>query len=109
MDTAEHREPHELRGSRTDLGAPGGESPLGNSTLGLRGPLIGGSVNSEELSDSRFHPFWAKAEQLGVLIFIHPQGTAELNTSGRLKGNGPLDPIALEATIRLSATCQTCR
>ena len=54
--------------------------------LGLRGALIGGSVNGEELSDPKFHPFWAKAEQLGVLIFIHPQGTAELNTSGRLKG-----------------------
>src|SRR5215471_15753563 len=37
--------------------------------LGLRGALIGGSVNGEELSDPKFHPFWAKAEQLGVLIF----------------------------------------
>ena len=43
--------------------------------LGLRGALIAGSVNGEELSDPKFHPFWAKAEQLGVLIFIHPQGT----------------------------------
>lgn len=43
--------------------------------LGLRGTLIGGSVNSEELSDPRFDPFWAKAEQLGALVFIHPQGT----------------------------------
>src|ERR1700681_3564013 len=32
MDTAEHREPYESRGSRTDLGAPGGESPPGDST-----------------------------------------------------------------------------
>src|SRR6202011_5070986 len=32
METAEHREPYESRGSRTDLGAPGGESPLGAST-----------------------------------------------------------------------------
>ena len=28
-----------------------------------------------ELSDPKLHPFWAKAEELGVLIFIHPQGT----------------------------------
>src|SRR6202022_690527 len=61
--------------------------------LGLRGPLVGGSGNGEELSDVKFHPFWAKAEQLGALIFIHPQGTAELNTSGRLKGNGVLDKV----------------
>src|SRR6478672_4579875 len=32
METAEHREPYESRGSRTDLGAPGGESPPGAST-----------------------------------------------------------------------------
>jgi len=32
METAEHREPYESRGSRTGLGAPGGESPLGDST-----------------------------------------------------------------------------
>src|SRR6516225_8437945 len=33
METAEHREPYEPRGSRTDLGAPGGESPPGDSTF----------------------------------------------------------------------------
>src|SRR6516164_2791487 len=32
METADHREPYEPRGSRTDLGAPGGESPPGDST-----------------------------------------------------------------------------
>src|SRR5208282_6524240 len=31
METAEHREPCESRGSRTDLGAPGGEIPPGDS------------------------------------------------------------------------------
>jgi hypothetical protein len=61
--------------------------------LGLRGALIGGSVNGEELSDPKFHPFWTKAEQLGALIFIHPQGTAELSASGRLKGNGVLENV----------------
>src|SRR5450830_21432 len=33
METAEHREPCESRGSRTDLGAPGGEIPPGDSTF----------------------------------------------------------------------------
>jgi aminocarboxymuconate-semialdehyde decarboxylase len=73
--------------------------------LGLRGALIGGSVNGEELSDPKFYPFWAKAEQLGALIFIHPQGTPELNASGRLKGNGVLENVIgnpLETTIALS-------
>jgi Amidohydrolase len=71
--------------------------------LGLRGTLIGGSVNGEELSDPRFHPFWAKAEELGVVVFIHPQGVTEL--AGRLKGNGVLANVIgnpLETTIALS-------
>src|SRR3981189_2581728 len=33
MVTAEHREPYESRGSRTVLGAPGGETPPGDSTI----------------------------------------------------------------------------
>ena len=73
--------------------------------FGMRGALIGGSVNGVELSDPTFHPFWAKAEQLGILIFIHPQGTPELEASGRLKGNGGLYNVIgnpLETTIALS-------
>lgn len=77
----------------------------GVKRLGLRGALIGGSVNGVDLSDPRFHPFWAKAEQLGVVIFIHPQGTPELEASGRLKGSGGLYNVIgnpLETTIALS-------
>src|SRR4029077_10469486 len=73
--------------------------------LGLRGALIGGSVNGEELSDSKLHPFWAKVEELGVVIFIHPQGTDELRAGGRLKGNGVLENVIgnpLETSIALS-------
>src|SRR5260221_11728184 len=36
METAEHREPCESRGSRTVLGAPGGEIPPGDSTKAPR-------------------------------------------------------------------------
>jgi aminocarboxymuconate-semialdehyde decarboxylase len=73
---------------------------------GLRGAAIGGSVNGEEISDPKFHPFWAKAEQLGVLVFIHPQvaGAASL-LADRLKGNGYLDNVIgfpLETSIALS-------
>ena len=77
----------------------------GVKKYGLRGAGVGGSVNGEELSDPKFHPFWAKAEQLGVLVFIHPQGTAELNATTRLKGNGLLENVIgnpLETTIALS-------
>jgi len=73
--------------------------------LGMRGALVGGSVNGTELADPKLHPFWAKAEELGVLVFIHPQGTPELEASGRLKGSGGLTNTIgnpLETTIALS-------
>jgi len=72
----------------------------------LRGAAIGGSVNGEEISDPKFHPFWAKAEQLGVLVFIHPQVTgATTEMEKRFKGNGYLGNVIgnpLETTIALS-------
>jgi aminocarboxymuconate-semialdehyde decarboxylase len=75
----------------------------GVKQLGLRGASIGGSVNGEELSDPKFHPFWAKAEELGALIFLHPQGIPDLEK--RLQGNGLLTNVIgnpLETTIALS-------
>ena len=78
----------------------------GLKQYGLRGAGIGGSVNGEEISDPKFHPFWAKAEQLGVLVFIHPQGTGvAVDLQNRLKGNGLLDNVIgnpLETTVALS-------
>ena len=73
--------------------------------LGLRGLSIGGSVAGQELADPKFHPVWAKAEELGILIFMHPLGTRELEPSGRLGGSGLLTNTIgnpLETTIALS-------
>src|SRR5215469_1515155 len=50
----------------------------GVKKLGLRGASVGGSVNGQELSNEKFHPFWAKAEELGILVFMHPQGVPDL-------------------------------
>ena len=75
----------------------------GVKKLGLRGASIGGSVNGEELSSEKFHPFWGKAEELGVLVFMHPQGVPDLRK--RLGGNGMLTNVIgnpLETTIALS-------
>jgi aminocarboxymuconate-semialdehyde decarboxylase len=78
----------------------------GVKKYGLRGAGIGGSVNGDEISDPKFHPFWAKAEQLGVAVFIHPQGTgAPAELDKRFKGNGYLNNVIgnpLETTIALS-------
>lgn len=74
-------------------------------SLGFRGVSVGCSVEGDELADPRFHPFWAKCEELDVLVFMHPKGTAELETSGRLSGSGVLSNTIgnpLETTIALS-------
>jgi predicted TIM-barrel fold metal-dependent hydrolase len=70
---------------------------------GLKGAAIGGAVAGLEFSAPKFHPVWAKAEELGVPLFIHPQGVAEINK--RLSGNGWLGNTIgnpLETTIALS-------
>ena len=74
-------------------------------TLGFRGIGVAGSVAGEDLAHPKFHPFWAKCEELGVLVFMHPLGTRELEPSGRLAGNGLLTNTIgnpLETTIALS-------
>ncbi|HEY9447091.1 MAG TPA: amidohydrolase family protein [Burkholderiales bacterium] len=71
--------------------------------LGLRGAAVGASVAGEEFSEPKFHPFWKKAEELGILIFLHPQSTPEL--AQRFKGNGWLSNVIgnpLDTTIALS-------
>jgi len=42
--------------------------------LGLPGVEISTNIEGEELSADRLRPFWEKAEELGVVVFIHPTG-----------------------------------
>ena len=73
---------------------------------GLKGAGVGGNVAGEELADPKFHPFWQKAEELGVLVFIHPQADGAPTQLGhRFKGNGYLSNVIgnpLETTIALA-------
>jgi len=73
--------------------------------LGLRGAAIGGSCEGQELSDRKFDPFWAKAEELGVLLFMHPQPAPGTTQNMRLQGKGGLGNTIgnpLETTVFLS-------
>jgi aminocarboxymuconate-semialdehyde decarboxylase len=75
----------------------------GVKKMGLRGASVGTEVGKEELANPRFDPFWAKAEQLGVPVFMHPQGVPDLQS--RLQGNGVLTNVIgnpLATTIALS-------
>jgi predicted TIM-barrel fold metal-dependent hydrolase len=105
----------ELCGQKKDRFAAFASLPLQNTELsvqmleeavrkqGLVGAAIGGSLLGEDFSNARFHPIWAKAEELGAVLFIHPQSTPEL--AKRFKGNGWLSNVIgnpLDTTIALN-------
>jgi aminocarboxymuconate-semialdehyde decarboxylase len=73
--------------------------------LGMRGASIGGHVNGEDLSLPKYDPFWAKAVELGALVFMHPGGATNIIKDGALAGRGDLGNIIgnpLETTYFLS-------
>ncbi len=70
---------------------------------GLKGAAIAANMNGVEFSDPRFNPVWAKAEELGAVLFVHPLGVGEL--SRRFAGNGWLGNTIgnpLDTTIALA-------
>jgi len=75
--------------------------------LGLRGCCITAQIKEDELADPKFHPFWAKAEELQAFVLIHPQGFRE--GARRFRGNGGLGNVVgspLSTTIALSHLIQ---
>src|SRR5262249_20405368 len=45
--------------------------------LKLKGVIISSHVEGAEVGDARFRPFWAKANEIGATIFIHPAGSPD--------------------------------
>jgi aminocarboxymuconate-semialdehyde decarboxylase len=73
--------------------------------LGARGASIGGHVANEPPTGEKFDPFWAKAEELGVPVFMHPNNALNIAREGTLDGRGNLGNIVgnpLETTVFLS-------
>jgi aminocarboxymuconate-semialdehyde decarboxylase len=56
-------------------------------SLGFKGVEILTNVAGRELSDPAFAPFWKKAEELGTLVVIHPNGFTEGMRLSRLYFN----------------------
>lgn len=73
--------------------------------LGARGAAIGGHVVGEDISLPKYDPFWAKAQELGVLVFMHPQAAENVVRPDAWKGKGDLGNIIgnpLETTVFLT-------
>lgn len=73
------------------------------SKLDMRGFIIGANVNGGELVNQKLDPFWKRAEELGTVIFVHPQGWED--AAKRLDGAGALGNnigFPLDTTVALS-------
>lgn len=70
--------------------------------LGLRGVGIGGHVAGEIPSSPKYDPFWTKVQELGVLVFVHPQNAANIVKDGALGDFGNVIGNPLETTYFLS-------
>jgi len=73
--------------------------------LGHRGASVGGHVHNEPPTSEFFDPFWAKAEELDVPVFMHPNNAMNVVREGGLDGRGGLGNIIgnpLETTVFLT-------
>ncbi len=68
--------------------------------LKFKGVEILTNVAGKELSDPAFAPFWKKAEELGALVMIHPNGFTEADRLSRFYFNNVIGN-PLETTIAL--------
>jgi aminocarboxymuconate-semialdehyde decarboxylase len=62
-------------------------------TLGLKGASVGGNIKGEVPSSEKYDPFWKKAEELGVPVFMHPTNADDIVEKGRFEGRGDLGNI----------------
>ncbi len=68
--------------------------------LGLKGVQILTTIGGRELSDPAFAPFWARAEALGAVVLIHPNGFTHANRMERFYFNNVIGN-PLETTLAL--------
>jgi aminocarboxymuconate-semialdehyde decarboxylase len=74
-------------------------------TLGLRGASIGGTVKGEFPSSEKYDPFWRKAEELQVPVFMHPTNADFIVQDKAFEGRGDLGNIVgnpFETTLFLT-------
>jgi aminocarboxymuconate-semialdehyde decarboxylase len=61
--------------------------------LGMRGVAIGGHVAGEPLSMPKYDPIWAKVQDLGVIVFMHPNNAENVAKADAFAGAGDLGNV----------------
>ena len=61
--------------------------------LGMKGVAVGGHVDGEPLSMPKYDVFWAKVQELGVMVFMHPNNAENVVKKDGLAGVGDLGNI----------------
>jgi aminocarboxymuconate-semialdehyde decarboxylase len=69
-------------------------------SLGMKGVEVLTNVAGKELSEPDYAPFWKKAEELGALVIIHPNGFTDAKRLTRFYFNNVIGN-PLETTIAL--------
>lgn len=69
--------------------------------LGMKGIELCTNVNGEELSAEKFHPVLRRAQELGVLVFLHPMGFTDGRRLSRHYFNNVIGN-PLDTTVALS-------
>ena len=70
------------------------------TTLSFKGVQILTNVAGRELCDPAFEPFWSKAEELGAVVLLHPNGFTEAERLSQFYFNNIIGN-PLETTIAL--------
>ena len=76
------------------------ELERGMTELGLKGAQVLTNVNGNELSNPAYAPFWARAEKLGAVVLLHPNGFTEARRMTRNYFNNVIGN-PLETTMAL--------
>jgi aminocarboxymuconate-semialdehyde decarboxylase len=74
-------------------------------SLGLRGASVGGNIAGEVPSTEKYDPFWKKAEELQVPVFMHPTNAEGFVKEDIFDGRGDLGNIVgnpMETTLFLT-------
>lgn len=80
--------------------AAAAELERGMGECGLKGVQVLTSINGREASDPAHDPFWAKAEALGAVIMLHPNGFTDARRMSRNYFNNVIGN-PLETTLAL--------